>query len=52
MMIASSRGGKAKHGVCTVAVVMVAMTRTCDRQLRCGSAFLDLRIMVRFALNV
>ena len=37
-----------------VAVVMVAMARTCTCkcQLRCGSAFLDVGIMVRFALNV
>ena len=38
-----------------VAVVMVAMARTCtcNRQLRCGSAFLDVGIyMLRFGLNV
>ena len=34
------RGGRAKHGVYRVAVVMVAMARTCtcNCQLRCGSA--------------
>ena len=37
-----------------VAVVMVAMARTCtcNCQLRCGSAFLDARKMLRFVLNV
>ena len=37
-----------------VAVTMVAMARTCtcNCQLRCGSAFLDVRITVRFVLNV
>ena len=37
-----------------VAVVMVAMARTCtcNCQLRCGSAFLDVGITVRFVLNV
>ena len=37
-----------------VAVVMVAMARkcTCNCQLRCVSAFLDVRITVRVALNV
>ena len=37
-----------------VAVVMVAMARTCtcNGQLRCGSAFLDVRKMLRFVLNV
>ena len=37
-----------------ITVVMVAMARTCtcDCQLRCGSAFLDVGITVRFALNV
>ena len=36
-----------------VAVVMVAMERmcTCNCQLRCGSAFLDVEITVRFVLN-
>ena len=44
----------AKHGVYAVAVVMVPMARTCtcDCQLRCGSAFLDVRKMLRFVLNV
>ena len=34
---------RAKHGVYAVAVFMVAMARTCtcNCQLRCGSAFLD-----------
>ena len=37
-----NRDSKAKHGVYRVAVVMVAMARTCtcNCQLRCGSAFL------------
>ena len=37
-----------------IAVVMVAMARTCtcNCQLRCGSAFLDVRKMLRFVLNV
>ena len=37
-----------------VAVVMVARARTCtcNCQLRCGSAFLDVRITVRVAFNV
>ena len=37
-----------------VAVVMVAMARTCtcNCRLRCGSAFLDVGITVRFVLNV
>ena len=37
-----------------VAVAMVAMARTCtcDCQLRCGSAFLDVGITLRFVLNV
>ena len=37
-----------------VAVVMVAMARTCtcNCQLRRGSAFLDVRKMLRFVLNV
>ena len=36
-------------------VIMVAMARTCtcnSCQLRCGSAFLDVRKMLRFVLNV
>ena len=37
-----------------VTVVMVARARTCtcNCQLRCGSAFLDVGIMLRFDLNV
>ena len=37
-----------------VAVVMVAMARTCscNCQLRRGSAFLDVLIIMRFVLNV
>ena len=37
-----------------VAVVMVAMARTCTCkcQLRCGSACLDVGIIVRFDLDV
>ena len=45
-------GYKAKHGVYAVAVVMVAMGCTCNCQLRCGSAFLDVGIIVRFVMNV
>ena len=37
-----------------ITVVMVAMARTCtcNCQLRCGSAFVDVGITVRFVLNV
>ena len=49
-----NRDSKAKHGVYAITVVMVAMVRTCtcNSQLRCGSAFLDVGITVRFVLNV
>ena len=53
-MVTGIQAYRAKHGVYAVAVVMVAMARTCtcNCQLRCGSAFLDVGMIMRFVLNV